>query len=171
MKSLFPIMASVAIALSAVGNATANSEWHWERSGTAPYTGSITLHDDTGAAVPYSRLSGVTSAPLAGSTSIISPLAVVAGGSALDIGLYRAGVRVEKTTTCSSGTDWKVYLAITSMCQNMAYNISGVRTWAEDHGTEWTPQMSIFSPGWGWMRVTSALDCAVVEAKQVCQAP
>lgn len=166
VQSLFSLLAAAVVSLSMVGNATASAEWHWDRSGIAPYTGQIVLRDGAS----YSRHSGAT-APLFGATSIISPLAVVAGGAAMDIGLYHAGKEVDKTTTCSGGTEWKVYLAITSMCQNGAYNIGGVRTWAEENGDKWTPQMSIFSPGWGWMRVTDELDCAIVEAKQVCQTP
>lgn len=166
IPSLYPYLAVAAAALFISTNVGATTEWHWDRAGSVPYTGQIELRDGN----EYQRYNGAT-APLFGATSIISPLAVVAGGGSLDIGLYHAGVEVEKTTTCGAGTEWKVYLSIASMCQSSAYNIAGVRTWAEEDGDKWTPQMSIFSPGWGWMRVTSELQCAVVEAKQVCQAP
>lgn len=155
-------------ALSQVALAVAN-EWHWEAFGTGSYSGQVTLSDDAGNAMAFQRYGSGVSPQLFDTTSVQSPLVVVAGGKDFDVGIFQAGQTVPKKV-CTAPEVWKVYVTPVTACNSgVATNIGGIHSWAENTApTTWTPRLAVHVQGAGWRQINGHA-CGKVQAMQVCE--
>lgn len=145
----------------------ADPSWHWQEFGTSGYSGQIQLKDDTGAAIGYGRYSGAASS-LLGSSSVQSPLMVVAGAD-IDIDMVVAGLPVTKKT-CTGASTLKVFVTPAAVCYpGVAHNMSGFQAWAENtSATTFTPRLAMNVPGYGWRNIDNS-SCGMVQIQQICK--
>lgn len=153
-------------------NAAAAS-WHWEQFGASSYSGQISLKDNTGATQTFDRFGGSSSAPLWGAAIVQSPivLASAVGGGAsanIDIRMFRSGIERTKYS-CPAGTTWKLFVTPVQMCNpNYAVNLTGIRVWASETATTYTPRLAVHREGTGWTEVINN-ECGIVQVIQQCE--
>lgn len=144
------------------------AEWHWDVFGTGGYSGQISFTDDQGSPLNYQRYS--TGSPsLFGSTSVQSPVTVIAGAD-IKIDIVRAGVAQTKKV-CNAPAVWKVYLVPTTACDSgRAGNIGGFHAWADTlTATQYTPRVAVYVMGSGWRPVAAGHACGSMQSTQVCE--
>ncbi|MCF6783447.1 hypothetical protein [Stutzerimonas stutzeri] len=140
--------------------------WHWEKFGTGGYRGVVQIND--GGLLNYQRYDSSGSPALFGSTSVQSPVTVIAGAD-IEVDIVRAGVAQDKKN-CGGGTTWKAYVTPVTACYNgVSHNLAGIHAWAQDtSATKYTPRLSVYVQGRGWQAVNNNA-CGNVQTIQVCE--
>lgn len=171
MTKLIPTLGLALSLLSQAALAFAeDSTWHWDQFGTSSYSGSINLRDDTGNVFSYQRYGSGATPSVFGSSSVQSPVLVIAGGGAnVQVDTVASGVAIPKIT-CKAGETLEFHGSITGACNNgTASNMQGIYITAGQNATHLFPYVWIYVEGAGWTQVWGGHACGMVMAVQQCR--
>ncbi|MBF6615628.1 MAG: hypothetical protein ITG07_02770 [Candidimonas sp.] len=174
-----PLVAFLGLAIATSASAFAGGAvWHWEKFGAGGYSGIVEVDD--GGTMDYRRYDASGSPALFGSTSVQSPVTVIAGAD-IQVDIVKAGL-AQPRKECSDPADWKVYVTPATACSKGAgtaphtapqsMNLSGIHAWAAPTGdgllTHYIPKLSVHVQGYGWLPVEDS-ECGLVQTLQLCE--
>jgi len=144
------------------------SEWHWDTFGSSGYSGNINLQDDIGSALNYQRFDAAASPSLFGSTSVQSPITVVAGTD-IKMEIAQGGVLITKPICIAPKTP-KIFVAPVTVCNFGQGNaIGGINAWADNvNSTSWRTRVAGWFQGYGW-RTLDSTQCGRVQVTSFCE--